>query len=67
MGYERIVQPQLDKYNENDGKMQELLDRMSDREIALITISQFARDAGVSRSTVHRHQNIYVQLIKGKK
>lgn len=66
MKYERIVQPKLEKYDENDKRMRELLDRMSEREIALITISQFAREAGVSRSTVHRHKEIYDRLVTKK-
>lgn len=64
---EKILQLKRQQYAECDKQMKEFLNTLTDREISMMSIARFAREVGVSRSTVHYHQEVYQQFLEKKK
>ena len=62
----QAIQFQHERYMEIDKKLNELLDELTEREILMMSISWFARLAGVSRTTIHQPREVY-QRIQQKK
>lgn len=55
------------QYEETDRRIKEVLSTLTDREIAMMSISRFAREAGVSRTTIHHHRDVYRLFLERKK
>ena len=64
---EKVLQLKHQQYLASDQKMKNFLATLTDREISMMSVSRFAREVGVSRSTVHHHKEIYQQFLEKKK
>lgn len=59
---EHLVKKKMEEYQKNEIKIWETLRGMTDREIALSSIGNIAKEAGVGRNTLYQHRSAYQHI-----
>ena len=61
--YEELNKIQKAKFEANENRLWEILNKMTFREIALSSMTVIAKEAGLSRNAIYNHPSVYQHIL----
>lgn len=62
--YEHLIEKKELQYQQNNDNIWAVLKSMTVREIALSSVGNIAKEAGVGRNTLYKHREAYQYIVK---